>query len=112
MPTLPIAGSLRGTVLRVGAVSIHGDIYFDLLIAPEPAPSDVQAGSGVSPSSGASAPPASPPPPTPGGPPPVPAIGLRVPSHATPGGHVPDEGERVEVQFLMGQVTSVRGLGL
>lgn len=86
-PMLPLAGSITGRVLRVAGVSIHGDIYFDLLIEPD-------AGS------------------VPGMPAAEPgkmaALSVRVPRHAFEDGHPPEEGERIEAQFLMQQATSVR----
>ncbi|MFN0012760.1 MAG: hypothetical protein ACKVS8_14070 [Phycisphaerales bacterium] len=86
---LPLAGSITGRVLRVSGVSIHGDIYFDLLIEPD---------AGAVP--GAPAPEAGK----------VAALSVRVPRHAFDGGHPPEQGERVEAQFLMRQATGVRVL--
>ena len=84
---LPLAGSISGRVLRVAGVSIHGDVYFDLLLEPDagsvPGLPEAQPGK-------------------------VAAISLRVPRHALEGGHPPEEGERVEVQMLMQQATRVR----
>ncbi len=84
---LPLAGSISGRVLRVAGVSIHGDIYFDVLIEPDAGsvPGLPEAAPGK-----------------------VAAISVRVPRHALEGGHPPDEGQRVEVQMLMQQATRVR----
>jgi len=75
---LPLAGSIHALILSVTPVSIHGDMYFDLVLQTA---EDAAANR---------------------------AKQIRVPVHACNGGRPPEVGERVEVQFLMQQVTGVR----
>ena len=72
---LPIAGSLQFDVVGVAPVSIHGDTYYDLLVQNEQHKQTGQAAK------------------------------LRVPSHALANGQPPQPGERVNLTFLMQQVT-------
>ncbi len=78
---VPFAGSLKGTVRSVSMVSIHGDIYADVLLEPDGAVAE--AGK-------------------------VAVLPIRVPTHAMHAGTPPREGARIEVSFLMQQVTGVR----
>ncbi len=87
---LPFAGAITARVLRVAPVSIHGDVYFDLLVEPEADP----AGAGGAPL-----------PPVPEGQ--ILTLALRAPMHSTPDRQAPEVGRRVRVQFLMQQVTGI-----
>lgn len=78
---IPFAGAIHARILRVAPVSIHGDLYFDLLVEPDDAP------------------------PAPDGK--LLAISVRVPLHAAPNAQPPEPGRRVAIQFLMQQVTAL-----
>lgn len=75
---LPLAGSIHALVVGVTPVSIHGDLYYDLLIQT---PDDASAQR---------------------------ARQIRAPQHACAEGQPPAPGQHVEIQFLMQQVTAVR----
>ncbi len=75
-----LTGSIEARVLEVSSVSIHGDQYADVLIQ-----TDEQVARNE-------------------------ASRVRVPSHAWPNGRMPTTGQRVRIEFLMQQVTSVRVL--
>jgi len=78
---IPFAGSLKGTVRSVSMVSIHGDIYADVLLEPDGATADPGKAA---------------------------ALPIRVPMHAMFAGTPPLQGARIEVSFLMQQVTGVK----
>ena len=85
--SLPMIGSFEGTVVGVAPASIHGDVYFDLLLWPagnggSAVPTDeaaVRAGS----------------------------VHARGPSHLCAGGASPKAGDRLRLTVLMGQVSGV-----
>lgn len=85
--SLPMIGCFEGVVVGVAPASIHGDVYFDLLLWPagsggSAVPADeaaVRAGS----------------------------VHARVPSHLCEGGASPRTGQRLRLTVLMGQVSGV-----
>lgn len=78
---LPIAGSIEAVLAHVSSASIHGDVYFDLVLqTAEMAREDR-------------------------------AVQVRAPRHAVEGGQPPEVGSRVRVSFLMQQVTGVEVVG-
>ncbi|MGQ0626852.1 MAG: hypothetical protein ACT4PL_01980 [Phycisphaerales bacterium] len=76
---VPLAGTVTGRVRGLKTASIHGDLYYDVLLETE----------GVTAAAGMAA-----------------VLPLRVASHAWPAGGL--AGARIEVTFLMRQVTGVR----
>lgn len=91
MATLPMIGTFEGVVVGVAPASIHGDVYYDVLLLPcgegnAPVPRDeaeIRAGS----------------------------VHARVPSHVMEGGRSPRAGERLRLKVLMGQVSGVEVVG-
>ncbi len=82
--SLPLMGTFEGTVVGVAPVSIHGDVYYDVLLWPagSPVPEDeasIRSG----------------------------ATHARVPSHLCDG-QPPRPGQRLRLAMLLGQVSGVR----
>ena len=75
---LPLIGALNVTTLETATVSIHGDIYYDLLIAPVDAAGQIQGQHGAR---------------------------VRIPAHLCP--RPPRVDDRLTLRFLMGQVSGV-----
>lgn len=90
--SLPMIGSFEGTVVGVAPASIHGDVYFDVLLWPAGT-----GGSAVPTDEGAVR---------------AGAVHARVPSHllvGMTGG--PRAGSRLRLKLLMGQVSGVEVVG-
>jgi hypothetical protein len=86
---LPMIGTFEGTVVGVAPASIHGDVYFDVLLWP--------AGSAVPEEESAIR---------------AGAVHARVPSHLV-GGMTggPKAGVRLRLKMLLGQVNGVEVVG-
>ncbi|MBX3358495.1 MAG: hypothetical protein KF745_08705 [Phycisphaeraceae bacterium] len=81
---LPLIGTLSATITAIAEVSIHGDLYADAELEPQPAPGQLRlAGSRTR---------------------------VRIPLHACESGRFPAANDRVEIELLMGQVTRIRVL--
>jgi len=79
MASLPLIGDFNGTVVGVGAASIHGDRYYDLLLVPGGAP--MPTGEAAIRAA---------------------AVHARLPAHLCP--RLPAPGDRVKLSMLLGQV--------
>lgn len=88
-------GTFEGIVVGVAPASIHGDLYFDLLLWPFG--EGVAAGGAGVPSDEASIR--------------AGAVHARVASHLMVGGRSPRGGERLRLTVLMGQVSGVVVVG-
>lgn len=75
---LPMIGVIDVTTLEVAVVSIHGDLYHDLLVAPVDASGQIKGEHGAR---------------------------VRLPAHLCP--RPPRVGDRLTLRFLMGQVNGV-----
>lgn len=75
---LPIAGSIEAVLMQVTSASIHGDIYFDLVLQTDEMAREDRA------------------------------VQVRAPQHVLEGGQPPEIGSRLRVSFLMQQVTGVK----
>ncbi len=80
-PMLPIAGSIEAVLVQVTSASIHGDVYFDLVLQTDDMAQEDRA------------------------------VQVRAPQHAVEGGAPPEVGSRLRVSFLMQQVTGVEVVG-
>jgi hypothetical protein len=79
---LPMFGRARARVTHVTSVSIHGDIYYDIIADLSPAPGgDTGNGESTGPAT------------------------IRLPAHLCP--EPPRPGQTLELAFLMGQVNAV-----
>lgn len=78
---LPIAGSIEAVLVQVASASIHGDVYFDLVLQTDEMAKEDRA------------------------------VQVRAAQHAIEGGQPPEIGSRLRVSFLMQQVTGVEVMG-
>jgi hypothetical protein len=78
---LPLSGSIEAVVLGVASASIHGDLYFDLVLQTDEMAREDRA------------------------------VQVRAPQHVMEGGQPPGLGTRLRVSFLMQQVTGVEVVG-
>ena len=91
MPTpVPTFGTIEGTIVGVSPASIHGDIYYDVLILPFGSPLAEHLSEAAIRDASCHA---------------------RIPSHLLGGGPIPSPGDRVRLTILLGQVQGYARVG-